>query len=401
MRACMVAYTFYEEDNRVRRYAETLVDHGWNVDVFVLRTNGQSFKSVIKGVNVHRIQKRVLNEKGRLTYLYRTMKFLMKSFFLVSKKQLLNKYDIVHIHSIPDYEIFAAILPKFSGSKIILDIHDLVPELYTAKFIKKDNTFLFKVLLLLEKLSTSFADYVIIANHIWYERLIQRSVNDKKCSVIMNYPDEKIFGNTKRDRKDEDFLIVYPGALSKHQGIDIAIKAISILKNEIPQIRFHIYGDGTDKKYLQELAQTQMVTKEVKFFDSVPLEEIAQIMANADIGVEPKLKNSFSDEAFSTKILEFMLLRIPVIVSDTTVHQYYFDSKVVRFFEAGNYCKLAECIKLLYYDKELRKQYIQNANEFIEQMMWGKRKTEYMAIIKKLLNNKVIKNKINLHQHSC
>ena len=36
----------------------------------------------------------------------------------------------------------------------------------------------------MEKLSCSFADYVIIANHIWEQRIIERAVKKEKCSTF-------------------------------------------------------------------------------------------------------------------------------------------------------------------------------------------------------------------------
>ncbi|MDO5576145.1 MAG: glycosyltransferase, partial [Fibrobacter sp.] len=147
MRACMVAYTHYEPDNRVRRYAETLADLGWEVDAIVLRKTGQEKYKKVGKVNVYRIQERVPNEKGKLTYFFRLFRFLFSSFFFLAKKQFSSeKYDLVHVHSVPDYEVFAALVPKFTGAKVILDIHDIVPELFLAKFGAKKDSFIFKAL---------------------------------------------------------------------------------------------------------------------------------------------------------------------------------------------------------------------------------------------------------------
>ena len=193
MKVCMLAYTFYESDNRVRRYAETLVKRGDEVDVIALRRRGQSAYNKLSGVRIYRIQEREINEKGRLSYLYRLIKFFIKSTIYVGYKHLKIAYDVVHVHSVPDFEVFAALLPKITGSKIILDIHDIVPEFYCSKFGKSNDFFLFKGLVLAEKISISFSDHVIISNDFWYNTLISRSTNKKKCTVILNYPDNSIF----------------------------------------------------------------------------------------------------------------------------------------------------------------------------------------------------------------
>lgn len=70
-RICMVAYTFYETDSRVMRYAEALAQKGDDVEVFALRRPGTPRTEVLCGVRVHRLQGRQFNEKGRLSYLWR------------------------------------------------------------------------------------------------------------------------------------------------------------------------------------------------------------------------------------------------------------------------------------------------------------------------------------------
>ncbi|MFC1782211.1 glycosyltransferase, partial [Planctomycetota bacterium] len=189
LRVCMVAYTFYEMDNRVKRYAEALARRGDEVDVFALRQPGQSRHDTINGVNVYRIQKRIINEKIKLSYLYRILRFLMGSAVFLAGKHWKNRYDVIHVHSIPDFEVFAAWLPRWMGAKIILDIHDIVPELYASKFNVSENSFFYKSLILLEKASIAFSHHVIIANDLWRQVLTCRSVDEDKCKVFLNYPD--------------------------------------------------------------------------------------------------------------------------------------------------------------------------------------------------------------------
>ena len=144
MRACMVAYTFYEPDNRVRRYAETLVKRGDSVDAIVLRQKGQSPFDVIGGVHVHRIQQRVINEGNPLTYLIKLLLFLLRSAWMLAWRHLRAPYDLIHVHSVPDFQVFATLIPRLMGAKVILDIHDIVPELYASKFRISQESLLFR-----------------------------------------------------------------------------------------------------------------------------------------------------------------------------------------------------------------------------------------------------------------
>lgn len=388
MKVCMLAYTFYETDNRVRRYAETLVKRGDQVDVIALRKKYQSHFEILKGVNIYKIQERNINENGKLSYMFKLILFFINSFIFLTKMHLKKRYDLIHVHSIPDFEVFATLIPKLTGAKIILDIHDIVPELYVSKFNCNENSIIYKALVFIEKISCNFSDKVITANHIWEKKLISRSVKKNKCSVIMNFPDPSIFYKRHRVRKDDKFIIIYPGTLNYHQGLDIAINAFNKIKNDVPKAEFHIYGRGPEKRKIELLIKELNLENRVLIKDLLPMEEISEIMANSDLGVVPKRKGLFGDEALSTKILEFMLLGIPVIAADTKIERYYFNDSIIKFFKAGNVKDLAESMLKMIKDENLREKIRTNAMIFVQGFSWEKRKVEYLELIKEITKSK-------------
>lgn len=385
----MVAYTFYEGDNRVRRYAETLVKRGDCVDAIVLRQERAKELQNVAGVNVYKIQHRNINEHLKIEYLLKLMLFLIKSFYHITRLHLKNRYDLIHVHSVPDFEVFAALAAKLTGAKLILDIHDIVPELFASKFNAKKESLFFRMLLIAEKLSIGFSDHVIVANHIWYERLIQRSVKERKCTVVMNYPDTEMFRRTEKGNKKSEnkFVMLYPGTLSIHQGLETAINAVELVKDKIPEIEFHIYGKGTDEEYFCDLVKNKGLENRIYFNPIVPIEKLPEIICSADVGIEPKKKHSFGNEAFSTKILEFMAMGIPVIASDTMVHKHYFNEKMVKFFESENAIDLAEKILLLKKNEKIRKALIINSLNFMERNNWEKKKTIYLNLVDRIVKN--------------
>jgi hypothetical protein len=180
-RVCMLAYTFYESDNRVRRYAETLARQGCQVDAIALRKDGQPRYGSLNGVRICRIQNRVRNEKSKFSYLYRLLLFFINSALFISRQHMQRRYDLIHVHSIPDFEVFATFFAKMTGARIILDIHDIVPEFYASKFKVGKGSTVFKSLALIEKASIAFSDHVIIANHIWEKTLTARSVKKRNA----------------------------------------------------------------------------------------------------------------------------------------------------------------------------------------------------------------------------
>jgi glycosyltransferase involved in cell wall biosynthesis len=225
---------------------------------------------------------------------------------------------------------------------------------------------------------------VIISNHLWEKTLINRSVDKNKITVILNYPDMDIFYRRRITKRDDTFKLMYPGTLNEHQGVDIAIKAFSLIKDIIPSARFYIYGRGPEKKNLQRLIENLELQERVILNDPKHIKEIADIMATADLGIVPKRRTTFGDEAFSTKILEFMSLGVPVIVSDTKIDRYYFDDDNVRFFKSFNIEDLSKQIHTLYINVKLRKSIIKNATQYISFNNWEKKKHIYLDLLKNL-----------------
>jgi glycosyltransferase involved in cell wall biosynthesis len=387
MRICMIAYTFYESDSRVIMYSKALAEKGAHVDILCLKHTNKKTYEVLDGVHVHRIQKREVKEKTKFSYLFKILRFLFNVSWWLIYNYRRNQYDLIHVHSVPDFLVFSCFYPKYKGAKIILDIHDILPEFYLSKFSKDNNSFLFKPLAFIERISCSFADHVIAANHIWQDKLIKRSVSPDKCSTFLNYPMNSIFHSKPSVKTNGKFVIVYPGTLNKHQGLDIAIRAIEKVKEIIPTIEFRIIGDGSEMENLIQLSRDLKLENEVKFQDRVPIDKIPTILHDVDLGVVPKCNTQFGGEAFSTKIFEFMALGIPVVVSDTRIDKYYFNDSVVKFFKAGNADDLADALVYLYKNENVRKSLIRGGYQYIKDNSWEIKREEYYKLVDNLLVN--------------
>ncbi len=388
MRACVLAYTFYEADGRVIRYAEALAERGDRVDVVALRRNGRPYYEEIRGVHVYRIQDRVVNENGKIHYLARLLRFFFATALFVMKRHAAHPYQIVHVHSVPDFEVFAAFFAKLGGAKIILDIHDIVPEFYLCKFGGSRNGLAFRGLQALEKISGAFAHHVIVSNHLWEKTIASRSVRPEKCSVVMNYPDPAHFYRRPRTRQDGRCILFYPGTLTWHQGIDIAVRALGLIRDKAPEAEFHIYGDGPARRSLENLIRELALQNRVFLKDIEPIEKIADLMAQADIGIVPKRNDPFGGEAFSTKIFEFMAAGIPVIVSGTKIDRFYFNDELVRFFRPNEESDLAEKLLGLIRDKDARLRLAENALKFVEEHTWPRAKARYYELVDSLRNGR-------------
>ncbi|MFA6563353.1 MAG: glycosyltransferase family 4 protein [Verrucomicrobiia bacterium] len=385
-RICMVSYSDYMEDTRVLRYAETLAERGDHVDMLALRPTPEVPEhEKVGNVNLFRIQPRYgKKERHPLSFLTRLIRFLFVSGVWIARQHARERYDCVHIHNVPDFLVFAALWPKLTGAKVILDIHDIVPEFYANKFGMKDDSIVVALLKWMECVSAWFADHVIIANHLWLDRYSSRTGAAGKCSVFINNVDTDIFRPRARVRNDDKIIILFPGGLQKHQGLDIAIGAFCRIIAEMPNAEFHIYGDGNMKEAWVDLCEKLGLSDKIRFFKPLPVRQIAEIMANSDLGVVPKRADSFGNEAYSTKIMEFMSLGIPVVVSKTRIDQHYFNDSIVSFFESGDRDGLAEAALRVLRDGELRRAMVKRASEYAVQNSWQSRKADYLKLVDSL-----------------
>jgi glycosyltransferase involved in cell wall biosynthesis len=401
MKVAMLAYAFYEGNARIQQYTKALVEQGHCVDVFALRRDGEPAYAYVDGVHVYGIQKRSIDERLPITYLYRVLQFLIKSLIIVAKKHISSRYALVHVHSVPDFLVSAAAVPKLFGASVILDIHDILPEFYASKFGTGEDSLLFKMLVVVEKWSAAFADHVIIANDLWRRRLLGRSVAGGKCTAISNYPNSRVFRPNLRSRadRDMDFVMLYPGTLNWHQGLDVAIEAFAIVARQIPDAQFRIFGEGPTKSDLIRLSKELGLTGKVMFHSMVPLEQIATEMANADVAVVPKRASSpFGTEAASTKILEFMSVGVPVLVSKTKIDSYYHSDRTVMFFESENPESLADAILTIRSNDALRRSLVENAGRYARENCWDAKKGEYIGLVTSLIRSTV--NPSDQHAHA-
>jgi glycosyltransferase involved in cell wall biosynthesis len=384
---CMVAYTGYGADNRVRRYAETLARRGDKVDVIALSGRNEPLgMEEMNGVTVYKIQHREPNEQHKWTYAWRLLRFLLASSFSLTRLHYRNRYDLIHVHNMPDFLAFGAWYPKLTGTKLILDVHDIVPELFESKFEAKESDFLVAILKLLERASAAFVDHVIVANHLWYEKLISRSVPKEKCSVFLNHVDPAIFYSRPRTRNDGKLIIIFPGSFQWHQGLDIAIEAFARIRSEVPNAELHLYNGagGSEEGELVSLAERLGVSEIVKFCGGITLDQMPDVIANADLGVVPKRADSFGNEAYSTKIMEFMSQGVPVVVSRTKIDSLYFDETVVRFFPSGDTEAMANAMLDVIKDQQLRKTLIANGYVYVDRNSWEGKKKKFLELVDSL-----------------
>ena len=189
----MIVYTDYHFDARVRREAETLArTNKFRVSIIVPKNGERPRVFDIDGVRLIEVNEKKYNGKNKFWYSYSYLKFLMLCFFKCTWFFFRGQVDIVHVHNMPDILVFAAAVPRLFGRKVVLDIHDSMPETYLAKY-SGDASLPFKLLCLEESASAAMAHRIICVNHVQKEVLVGRGIPSDKITILMNVPDPVLF----------------------------------------------------------------------------------------------------------------------------------------------------------------------------------------------------------------
>ncbi len=388
MRACLVAHRFYDDNAHMMQFAKALVKRGDEVDVISLRRKGLARCEVVDGVRVCRVQSRTVGETSKLAHLVKTMIFVMRAAARIFLSHCRRPYDLIHVQSVPDFLVFAALLPRLLGAKVILDLRDLVPELYASKFGVPADSLVFRLLLAVEKISARIADHVLVSNPIWHERIAERSASRLKCTMFWYYPDPDFFYPRERHRNDGKTVITYPGTLNVHQGLDIAVKAFPKILKALPGAELHIYGEGPAKSRISALVEELGLSANVRLLQPMPLKEIVGVMADSDLALVPKRAGGgFGDEAASTKIPEFLALGIPVVATRTRVEASFFDSSVVQYFESENEDDLARAVLAVCRTPGLRRRLIANGLAYTKRTSWDAEMSRYRTLVDSLVQH--------------
>ncbi len=388
---CMIVLAYYPlGETRVQREAETLVAQGHRVDVLCLRDKGEPAEETFKGVHIYRLPARIRKTNlvmQFVNYLY----FMLLAALKLARLHQKTPYDSVQAHNLPDFLVFAALWPKLHKVPVLLDLHDLMPEFYSGRFSDGSHRWLLKAIRWQERISCRFADHVITVSDHWREALIARGVPPEKCSVVMNVADQSIFSyqpKPPRQPDDPNFSLIYHGTLVYRYGLDLAIRAVDMVRDEIPGIRLTILGRGKHVPALRELRHELGLEEHVMIYEELrPAEELPSLIRTADAGVVPYRDDMFTDGLLPTKLMEYAALGLPALASRTTAMQRYFSGTMVEFFTPGDAEDLARGILRLYRSPQLMAKLAEGCQIFNQRYNWQKVGASYVALIESLAQN--------------
>jgi len=390
----MLVHQYYPKDLRVRREAEALVEAGYRVEVVCLRApkeprkNREPYKDKVNGVQVYRLP--IIRKRGKtFRYLYEYLGLMILGGLILARLHFSDPFQVVHIHNMPDLLVLAGMIPKWMGAKLLLDIHDPMPELYSLKTGIMQNYWIVKLLKWEEKFSCRLAHYVISVNNAMYKNLRYKGIPSKKIFILHNFPDTRYlpvkYDINRWPRHREGFVLLYAGTVTEHYRLDIAIRALALVIKDIPCIKLRIFGDGNELNSVLKLADNLGIIRYVEYLKPVDFDKVKDIMVDADVGITSHQGGIFGDIYFATKILEYLSQGLPVISSRTKTIVSYIPEDSIFYFEPENVSDMAKQIIEIWNNPELVSWKMENAKKILDKYTWQVEKQKLINLYQELL----------------
>lgn len=389
---CHLLYEEFPRDPRVRRYVNALNEQGRHCIIVCSKRERDSYYEEWNGNRIYRLP--VSKKRGSfLGTLIEYLLFTWLSSFLLFYLQVKYRFKIIHTHTLPDFLIFAALWNKIFGVKLILDLHEIFPELYMARTGAGGDSFKVKLLKFAEKASIWLADIVLTIHDNALDIFVKRNPRAKnKISVVMNSVDPAEF-NQERIVNEKEFVIIYNGTIVKLLNLTAVVEALAKLKEQLPaddyaKVVFRLYGDGPALEEILQLAEKLGVGNKVEYMGYLQPADMRKEVLKTGVLILPPLKNIYSDLFYTIKLIETIYLKIPVIATRLNTYKRYYREDSIYYFDSGNIDELAERIKDVFYNKELAVTKTQNARADYDKLGWEIMRKRYQDIVFNILQSK-------------
>jgi glycosyltransferase involved in cell wall biosynthesis len=382
-RIAVVRQFYFPLDTRVRREVHALLGEGYEVEVFCLARPGEPLRERSGALTVWRMPLRHRRASAP-AYLLEHAAFVIAAGLLLGLRHLHRRFDVVQANSIPDTIVFAALVPRLTGARVLLDLHECMPEFMATRFGRAPGSLFVRFVGAMEQASIRFAHRAITCTQQMRQAFAQRGADPGRITVVHNSADEAIFRVPPgaADHPNGGFRLICHGSIEERYGLDTVIRAVALLRDELPDLGFDIYGEGSQRDELIALASELGVEDRVGFSDGfVSLEELVSAIARADAGVVAMKRDPFRDLTHCNKMFDFFSMRRPAIVSWTRSVAAYFDDNAVEYFRADDPEDLAQAVRRLHDDPQRRAALVEGAARENEPYRWPRQREVYLSVV--------------------
>jgi glycosyltransferase involved in cell wall biosynthesis len=309
-------------DRRVWQEATTLYQAGYQVAIICPVGKGYDRKyELIEGIHIYRHPLGVEADSA-LGYFLEYSVALFWEFVLAFRVLRRHGFDAIHACNPPDLIFIVGAFFRLLGKKFLFDHHDINPELYEAKFGRRD--IFYKLMVLCERLTFKTASVSIATNESYKRIAIERGGMDPdRVYVVRSGPQLerlKIVEAVPALKRGRTYLVGYVGVMGKQEGIDYLLRAVRyiVFERDRQDVHFGLVGGGTELDVLRRYAEELDVSDFVTFTGRVPDEQMLEMLNTADVCVNPDVANEMNDKSTMNKVMEYMALGKPMVQFDLT-----------------------------------------------------------------------------------
>jgi glycosyltransferase involved in cell wall biosynthesis len=388
LRACAVRQ--FPFDTHLRREVDVLLDAGHAVDVVCMSRPGEPRRERRGRLTVWRMPVHH-HRRGALRYVVEHAGFVAAAALTVAILHARLRFDVVQVNSPPDSVVLTALVPKLTGTPVLLDLVECTPEFFATRFGTSHRHPVVRILSAVEQLAIRFADHAITGTRQMRDRFVERGADPSRIDVVLNSSDERFFKRSRHapaGSPDGAFTLICHGSIERRYGLDTIIRAVALLREQLPALRFEIYGEGSDEPELRRLAADLCVMDRVRFGGFVAIDDLVDAIASADAGVVAVKRDPFRDLTHTNKMFDFIAMGVPTIVSWTRSVADYFDDAAVEFFRSDDPEDLARAIRDVQGDPGRRHEMVERASALYAQYRWPRQREIYRRAVERLAGRK-------------
>jgi glycosyltransferase involved in cell wall biosynthesis len=381
----MIHLSDFRLDSRIQRQARALAERGDEVDLLCI--GEREVLRVGEGtIRTHPLAATKPQGGGR-AYVRGYAEFLLRALWRLTALDRAGRYDLVEAHNMPDILTAAALVPRLRGTPVILNIHDTFPELFATKFGWPEDHSFVALLKCEERLSAALATRLITVTDGARRRLEGRGVGVGRTAVVMNSPDERVFGPPRVPvswPETGTLRVLYHGGLAPRFGVETLIRSFERLRVSVPRVELRVCGSGEDRDRLAALAAQIHPQRIDVAAEPTPFAQIPAELEAAHIGVVPTLHDGFTELLLPVKLLEYAHMGLPIASSRLPGIAGYFSGRELCEFEPGDADDLARAIESIVADPASARERATRATERLRGIAWKEQRERYLELVDEL-----------------
>lgn len=372
---------------RAAREVRALADAGHTVELICVREGNEPLRQRRGSVTTWSLPVRSGPQDHALHYLLDYGRFFVLSALLVTALHLRRPFDLVQVNSLPDLLVLAACVPRATGTRVLLDLQECMPEFYATKFKRPMSHPAVRLIVATEQLAVRFAHHVVTPTPQLKDTFVARGADESKIDVVYDGSDPVVFHPLPHVRPDPGcFTVVSHGTVEERYGLDTAVRAVAALREEMPELRLRILGSGTDVPRLERLAAEHGVGPQVQIAGRfVPQDELVWAIASSDVGLVAMKRDAFRDLTLTCKMFDFLAMDKPMIISRTRSVEETIPPDAAELFESDDPQGLADAVRRLHNDEQRRTALVARAHVVAQPLSWDRQRQRYLAVVDRLL----------------